>query len=104
MAHSPRPSRRARVVAICWFRREDYEAAKAGMADPERLYAGYDAWLKEAQAFETQMAADGVKTTRVRFDPTGFALYCVTRGLPPDGVARAEWANLEARRKVDPSL
>lgn len=91
---------RQRAVAICWFRREDYEAAKSEMADPERLYDGYDEWLHEAQAFEREMQDQGVKVQRIRYESKGFALFCLTRGIAPDGAARAEWAAMEAYKKA----
>jgi hypothetical protein len=93
------PDGRQRAVAVCWFRREDYEPAKARMADPERLYENYDVWLKEAQAFEREMEQQGVKVIRTRFDGTSFFLFCATRAVPADGPARAEWAAQETMRR-----
>jgi hypothetical protein len=103
-AATPKPEAappRKQAVAICWFRREDYDAAKAEMSDPERLYEDYDEWLQEAQAFETEMLGNGIKTVRIRWDPTGFALFCLTRNIAPDGGARAEWAAFEANKRVN---
>lgn len=88
-----------KVIAICWFRREDYDRAKAAMVDPGRLYADYDEWLKEGQAFEREMQAQGVRVVRIRFDATAFALFCLSRQLPADGVARAAWATEEAMKR-----
>ncbi|MEJ1160262.1 hypothetical protein [Prosthecomicrobium sp. N25] len=97
-AAAPAPERQ-RAVAICWFRREDYDAAKAEMADPDRLYEDYDEWLQEAQAFEAEMTGRGIKTVRIRYEPVGFSLFCLTRGITPDGAARAEWAAAEASKR-----
>lgn len=91
-----------RAVAICWFRREDYEAAKSAMSDPDRLYDNYDEWLREAHAFEREMAEQNVKAHRIRFDPVGFGLFCATRKIVADGTARAQWAASEAAKRVAP--
>ena len=89
-------------VAICWFRRESYDAAKAIMADPDRLYPNFDVWLKEAKAFETECAVKKVPTKRIRFDKPAFILFCSTRNLIPDAGARMMWASMEAQKAEAP--
>lgn len=91
-----------RQLALCWFRRKDYEQAKALMEDADRLYDDYDTWLKEGWAFEREMSDKGVRTVRIRFDEQSFLLFCATHAMARDGVARAEWAAYEAIRRATP--
>jgi hypothetical protein len=96
-------SQENRPLGVCWFRREDYAAAKATMTDPERLYETYDAWFAAMKQFEREMAERGVTVVRVRFDPVGFMLYCATRNLPPDASARIKWAAAAADAAKKPA-
>jgi hypothetical protein len=99
MSKTPSPARQPeRILPICWFPRDAYESAKAMMADPFRLYADYDEWLREAQKFEAEMRGQNVRVKRVRFHPAGFVLFCTGRNIVPDAAARQMWAVQEASK------
>ncbi len=94
------PANTLRIYGFCWFRREDYDEARAAMADPEVLFDTFDEWLKAAKKIESDMAAQGHKVVRIRFDIISFMLYCATHDVPPIEQSRANWAAAELRRKV----
>lgn len=96
---SKAPQKIQRVYGICWFAREDYDTARAAMADPEALFDTYDEWLAAAHKLERQVAAEGDKSVRIRFDMESFMLYCVTQKLPPYEQTRANWAAQEVKKK-----
>ena len=93
------PQKIQRVYGICWFAREDYDTARALMSDPEALFDTYDEWLSAARKLEGQVALEGDKSVRIRFDRDSFLLYCATHNLPPYEQARANWAGQEVKKK-----
>ena len=90
-----------RIYGFCWFLRDDYDEARAAMADPEALFDTYAEWLKAAKKIEADVAAQGGKVVRIRFDLPSFLFYCQARGVPPVEQARADWAATELRRRYE---
>lgn len=97
-AGAPAP---VKIYGFCWFRREHYDASRAMMIDPQDLFETYDEWLHEAKAIEAKATADGIRVMRIRFDPAGFAMFCMVNNLKPDNHARAAWAAQEAKRRTE---
>jgi len=95
------PETTLRVYGFCWFLRDDYDEARAAMADPEVLFDTYAEWLKAAKKIEADVAAQGAKVIRIRFDLTSFLFYCEARRIPPVEQARADWAATELRRRYE---
>ena len=102
MTEPKEPRKILRIYGFCWFRRENYEEARAVMADPEVLFDTFDEWLKAAKKIEADVAAQGHKVVRVRFDLQSFLLYCMTHNVAPIEQTRANWAAAELKRKVGP--
>lgn len=90
-----------RVFGFCWFHRDDYDAARAAMADPEVLFDTFAEWLKAAKKIEAEVTAKGHKVVRIPFDLQAFLFYCMTRNIPPVEQARANWAADELRRRYE---
>lgn len=101
MTQPTTPAATLRIYGFCWFRRDEYDAARAAMADPEVLFDTFDEWLKAAKKIESDMTAQGHKVVRIRFDITSFMLYCVSHDVPPVEQSRANWAAAELKRKVN---
>lgn len=95
------PADTLRVFGFCWFLRDDYDEARAAMADPEVLFDTYAEWLKAAKKIEADVSAQGGKVIRIRFDLESFMIYCMTRNIPPVEQARADWAAAELRRRYE---
>lgn len=95
----PAPTKPIRVVGFCWFHRDDYQNARAAMADPEILFDTFDEWLRAAKKIEADVSAQGDKVVRIRFDLASFLLFCVGAGRLPDEQARAAWASAEVKKK-----
>ena len=95
---SPTP---IRVFGFCWFLRDDYDAARAAMADPEVLFDTYAEWLKAAKKIEAEVTAKGDKVIRIRFDLQSFMFYCLTHDVQPVEQTRANWAAAELRRRYE---
>ncbi|WP_407049464.1 hypothetical protein [Methyloraptor flagellatus] len=90
-----------KVYGFCWFKRDQYVAARAMMIDPQDLFDTYDEWLHEARAIEAKAQSEGVRVMRIRFDPVSFAWFCRVQGILPDNQARAAWAASEAKERYD---
>ena len=95
------PADKQRIYGFCWFRRDAYDQARSIMADPEVLFDTFDEWLKAAKKIEADVAAQGHKVVRVRFDLPSFLLYCMSHGVAPVEQTRANWAAAELRKKME---
>lgn len=95
------PEAPLRVYGFCWFLRDDYDAARAAMADPEVLFDTYAEWLKAAKKIEADVTAQGAKVIRIRFDIESFMFYCAAHDVAPVEQTRANWAAAELRRRYE---
>lgn len=95
------PATPMQIFGFCWFLREDYDTARAAMADPEVLFDTYAEWLKAAKKIEADVTAKGGKVIRIRFDLSAFLFYCAIHNVPPVEQARANWAATELRRRYE---
>lgn len=80
------------TIGLAWYRREDYPAIRAIMADPHSLAASYDLWLQAAENNETVARQAGLRTVRVVIEPEPFLQWCRDKGLAPDAAARRDYA------------
>jgi len=93
------PATPQRIVGFCWFHRDDYDRARAAMADPEVLFDTFDEWLAAARKIEKEVTEKGDKVVRIRFDLASFTLFCIGKSSQMNEQARAAWAANEARKK-----
>lgn len=88
------------VIGLVWYRKEDYDAARAIMADADLLPLTYDKWRYGAAKTEAKLSAQGHKVIRAIIDPTEFPLWCRARGLNVDAKGRNAFANDKAAHSV----
>lgn len=86
------------VIALPWYRRDDYAALLRLFSDPDKVPATYDAWLKRAESTERQLQKAGMSVARVWIRPRPFAAWCKQRNARPDQAARLSFAKESARQ------
>lgn len=63
------------------------------MADADLLPASYDQFVKQAEAAEQRLRAEGWIIHRVDLDPDQFLAWCTARNVDADAQARLAWGN-----------
>jgi hypothetical protein len=81
-----------KLIGIPWFRPERYDAARARMADADRLPPTYDLWCEGAEKREQQVSREGSASRRVNVDDDRFVGFCAGRGYLLDSKARTRFA------------
>jgi hypothetical protein len=89
-----------RIVAVPWYRREDYARIREIMEDADSLAPSYDHWLTAAENNEAEARRVGVQVVRVPVDPETFTRWCVDRGSARTRTARVEFVNEAMRRDM----
>jgi hypothetical protein len=80
------------VVAIPWYRREDWGRLKSILSDASALHDAFEDWQKEAVSVERTLRRQGHRVERVVIDIDVFRTWCFIRGRPTDAAARSEYA------------
>ena len=91
------------VVALCWYRREDWTRILEICADREELSGGdgtFDEWEAAALGVVQDIEAMGRKVERIIVDPEELLAWCNSQGVPVDGSSRADYAGLVLGRKL----
>lgn len=88
------------AVGLVWYRKEDYDTARAIMADADLLTLTYEKWRYRAAKTEAELTAKGHKVIRAIIDPTEFPLWCRARGLNVDAKGRNAFASYKAAQTV----
>jgi hypothetical protein len=91
----------APVMALAWFKPEQWESLKAESADRERLEETYELWLEAAEATVEQLAAEGVVVERIEVDLDELVAWCRENSLTLDASARANFAAEKLRSSYD---
>jgi hypothetical protein len=92
---------RVQAIGMSWYSEADYAAARAIMADGDRLPVTYAAWLARAEQQLRRLEGEGHKIIRARIDPATFPAWCASRGLTQiDAKARTLWAADYAARQI----
>ncbi|MDA8164231.1 MAG: hypothetical protein M0017_04270 [Desulfobacteraceae bacterium] len=86
-------SQPAEIIAMTWYRREDWERLRALFSDTQRLPASYEDWLARAEAKCRELESGGATVEKVCIDPETFPAWCRKLELQPDAEARARYAN-----------
>jgi len=77
-----------RVIAVPWYRREDYGRILQIMADTQRLPPTFANWMQRADELCRNCQEIGIIVEKAFVDPDRFPVWCRARGLKPDGKAR----------------
>ena len=75
-----------------WLKEENYEEFRRLAPDDPSLPATYDEWQEITLDQEMIFKKSGVPVERVYLEVADFSAYCASKGLNPDGVARAAFA------------
>ena len=97
-----RPTKKiAPVMALAWFKSEQWDRLKAESADAEQLEETYELWLEAAQGTIDQLAQEGVVVQRIEVDLDELMGWCRDNGLTLDASARANFAAEKLRRSYE---
>ena len=88
----------APVMALAWFKPEQWEGLRAESADRERLEQTHEQWLEAAEGAIEQLAAEGVVVERIEVDLDELVAWCRDNSLTLDASARANFAAEKLRR------
>jgi hypothetical protein len=81
------------IIAMTWYRRDDWEQLRAIFADAHLLPADHDQWLQRAESQRRMYEEKGVVVEKVHIDPQTFPEWCRKRALKIDAEARTRYAN-----------
>ena len=81
-----------RMVAITWYRREDYFKIRLIMADTANLPATFDDWQTKAEEKYDALVREGFMVKKVIIDPVGFPDWCKQMNLITNATARAKYS------------
>jgi hypothetical protein len=88
------------MIAVAWFRREDWDALRAVAAD--ELDLTFDEFAKRVERKLEPLRARGVSLVKVVIDVDLLVKFCRHCGRPVDSPARAEYAALAAANGCQP--
>jgi hypothetical protein len=80
------------VVAIVWYRPEQWQRVRDVATDAEELEMSYAEWLQVAEARFKEIQSNGFRVEKVDVDGEKLILWCNERGLENDGKARSRYA------------
>lgn len=88
------------VVAIVWYRPEQWQRVREVATDAEELEASYAEWLQLAESKFEELQNSGLRVEKVDVDSEKLILWCNERDLENDGKARSRYA-AERLSKLD---
>ena len=93
------------VVAIVWYRPEQWRRVRDIATDADELEASYAEWLQVAAEKLKQLRSSGLRVEKVDVDSEELILWCNERGLENNGQARAQYAaerlsDLDQKRSI----
>jgi hypothetical protein len=80
------------VVAIVWYRPEQWRRVRDIATDADELEASYAEWLQVAEEKLKQLRSSGLRVEKVDVDSEELILWCNERGRENNGQARAQYA------------
>jgi hypothetical protein len=80
------------VIAIVWYRPEQWERVRDVAADAEELEMSYVEWLQAAEEKFKELQSSGLRVEKVDVDSEKLILWCNERGLENNGKARSRYA------------
>ncbi len=86
------------AVGIVWYRRENYAACLAVMADRHLLPKTFDEWLRAAEEGVERLRTQGHTVHKVQIDPIEFKKWCIASGKNVDASGRTEYASWMAAK------
>jgi len=80
------------VIAIVWYRPEQWERVRDIAADSDEFENSYIEWLQLAEAKAKELKDRGLRVEKVDLDSEKLILWCNERGLENDAKARSMYA------------
>jgi len=80
------------VMAIVWYRPEQWQRIRDVATDADELEASYLDWLQLAEQKYNELQSIGLRVEKVDVDSEKLILWCNERGLENDGKARSLYA------------
>jgi len=88
------------VVAIVWYRPEQWQRVRDIAADSDEFEDSYIEWLQLAEEKSKELQGRGLRVEKVDLDSEKLILWCNERGLENDAKARSLYA-VERLRELD---
>ena len=93
------------VVAIVWYRAEQWQRVRDIAADSEEFEDSYGEWLQLAEEKAKELQRRGLRVEKIDLDSEKLILWCNERGLENDAKARSLYAaerlsELEKKRSL----
>ena len=88
------------VVAIVWYRPEQWQRVRDIAADSDEFEDSYVEWLQLAEEKAKELKGSGLRVEKVDLDSEKLILWCNERGLENDAKARSLYA-AERLSKLD---
>lgn len=80
------------VVAMAWYRREQWLLLRAMSADADKLEPDYQSWLAFALRQIRDLESKGIRVQKIEVEVGALSRWCESEGRAMDGEARAEFA------------
>ena len=80
------------VVAIVWYRPEQWQRVRDIAADSDEFEDSYVEWLELAEEKAKELKGRGLRVEKVDLDSEKLILWCNERGLENDAKARSRYA------------
>ncbi len=96
------------VIAIVWYRPEQWQRVRDIATDADELEASYDEWLQVAEEKYKEIQSSGLRVEQVDVDSEKLIRWCNERGLENNGQARSLYAaerlsELDQKAVVNPA-
>jgi len=80
------------VVAVVWYRPEQWQRVRDIAADADALEDSYYEWLQIAEEKVTELQGSGLRVEKVDVDSEKLIRWCNEHGLENNGQARSRYA------------
>jgi hypothetical protein len=80
------------VVAIVWYRPDQWQRVRDIAADADELEASYAEWLHQAEEKFKEIKSTGLRVEKVDVDSEQLILWCNERALENNGQSRSQYA------------
>lgn len=88
------------IIAIAWYRPQDYDRLKAMFVDGDEMPDTFQEWERSVLEMVAVLKSSGQRVVQAYIDPETFPAWCAARGLPLDTYAKtlygAEYARTSA--------
>ncbi len=80
------------VIAIVWYRPEQWQRVRDVATDSEKLEESYGEWLQLAESKLAELKSRGYRVEKVDVDSEKLIRWCNEQGVENDGKARSQYA------------